>query len=146
MKKNRKLLLKLQLRCSTDILADVRSMVSDTAIEAGFPKSVAFQLALAVDEACANIILHGFEGNSKGKFELEIFTTVEGLVVTLHDSGRPFSGKIPLSIDLSGLIKEGRKGGLGLYMIGRVIDLVEYHTDRDGQNHLRLFKKRPPNR
>ena len=136
-------LLQRRLASSTAILADVRALVADAARAAGFSDRDAFRLALAVDEACTNIIVHGYDEDDSATFDLDVAMDNEGLTVTLRDVGRPFSGEIPTSIDVAALMQQRKKGGLGLFLIGQVIDHVAYSTDKAGTNQLRLLKRRP---
>lgn len=101
------------------------------------PQPVAERLVLCLNEVLANIINHG--GNSARAsligLSLEVTQDEDGnkVSVTASDAGVPFN---PLSVPLRVLPKtldDAAEGGLGLVMIRRCADWLDYHH-ADGHN------------
>ncbi len=68
-------------------LAAVRAFVEEACRRAGAEASACFDLKLAVDEACTNIIEHGYAGQPAGSIALACEADGDGLRVTIVDSG-----------------------------------------------------------
>jgi len=93
-------------------------------------------MKLAIDEACANVITHGYAGMNPGSIMLELDLRPTRVIMTLTDFGHPFEPYEPEKPDLSGELA----GGFGLYLIYRVMDAVDYQTTEEG-NRLILTKQ-----
>ncbi len=131
----------LKVPSSTENLALVREFVNSIGTQAGLGERDLFQLTLAVDEACANVIEHAY-GNDVTK---EVLLTAnfddDSLEIRVEDTGVGFdpSGREQKSLET--LIAERRKGGLGLKMMQSVMDEVHYDIEPGRKNQLRLVKK-----
>ncbi|HZD43724.1 MAG TPA: ATP-binding protein [Methanomicrobiales archaeon] len=128
------------------IPADVKRIPQVTAAlgealkASGFSDEAILDLQLAVEEAFANTIVHGYRGKA-GEVTIAIHATEEAVEVTIEDNAPPFN---PLSIpepDRGSDLGDRRIGGLGIYLIRQVVDAVD-HSYVDGKNILRLVKKR----
>lgn len=97
-------------------------------------------IVLAVDEVCANIIIHGQQGKNKHKVSLSIDFNKQGVSFEIIDYGHAFdivSYKAPAIDDL---IKNQHKGGIGIMLVKKIMDEIHFSSTSD-QNKLRLFKK-----
>ena len=123
-------------------LAKIGRLVRRAAKEAGLNDKSAYDVELAVDEACTNIIEHGYGGEGKGRIECTCLKTEGGLSVTLRDWGSPFEpghvARPRRDVPLSKL----RSRGAGLDLIKAAIDKVRYAQDPRGGNVLTLIKKK----
>ena len=124
----------------TEELREVRDAVEREAIRFGFDSETAFRVALAVDEACANIIEHAYKGIADSQFSVEITTHSNQFVVTLYDSGKGYRPDRLPRLDIFQRAREHRHGGLGLHIINIVMDAVDYGVAPDRSNCLRLVK------
>lgn len=124
-----------------DNLAEIRSFVEASCRRAGARAEDAFALKLAVDEACANIVEHGFAGRADGAIRIEWETDGQAITVTIQDRGRPFDpGALPETDTTSGWA-ERPVGGLGWHLIRRSVDDVDYRSDTKTGNRLTLVKR-----
>jgi serine/threonine-protein kinase RsbW len=108
--------------------------------ECRFSDDEILDLQLGVEEAIANIILHGYRGVS-GEVEIEIYVTDEAAEVSISDKAPPFN---PLSVpvpDLGSELSERNAGGLGIYLMRQVVDEVRYEYV-NGKNVLTLVKRK----
>lgn len=124
----------------TQELHRIRQLVESEALEFGFDAEDAFRLALAVDEACTNIIKHSYGGDPTNSFELEIATADSGFRVVLTDSGKGFSPDFENAFDRQRYFEEMCRGGLGLHIMRMVMDDVDYQTMAGSTNRLRMVK------
>ncbi|MFC2046493.1 ATP-binding protein [Chloroflexota bacterium] len=103
-------------------------------------EQTSYYLKLAVEEACTNIITHGYAGMNPGSIILVLELDPSKAVVTLTDFGRPFEPYEPPAPDVEASLEEGITGGFGLFLIYQTMDSVGYQTAEDG-NHLTFVKK-----
>lgn len=129
----------------TEELHRVRQIVEREAMEFGFDQETAFRLALAVDEACTNIIKHAYEGNPARSFDLEIVTADDQFRIVLTDEGKGFSPtKLP-RLDMKRYFERMCRGGLGVHIIKLVMDDVDYDMAANKYNRLSMTKYRAAN-
>jgi serine/threonine-protein kinase RsbW len=101
-----------------------------------------FALETAVDEASTNVVKHAYAGKG-GFYQISCALRGTDIVVTIRDHGNKFDpNSVPLPEVISQL--EDRKvGGLGIYMMKKMMDQVNHsYSDREG-NRLDLVKKLP---
>ena len=122
-------------------LAAVRTLVEEACRRAGVVATSCFDLKLAVDEACSNIIDHGYAGRPGGS--IRIFSeSGEGAVrVTIVDYGRAFAPSDLPAADVSSEWSERRLGGLGWHFIRNSVDEIDYEPDPARGNRLTLVKR-----
>src|SRR5512135_2916621 len=106
----------LNIESKTERLIAVREFVSSAARDFGFGDEDVSKIALAVDEACTNIIKHAYKFDP-GK---SITITVRGrngrFEVVIEDHGREFDpAKVPTP-DMKEYLSHFRRGGLGVYL------------------------------
>lgn len=130
----------LEITSDTGQLAGVRAAVLGASQALGFVEPQVSAMALAIDEALANVIRHGYEGQ-KGR---PIQVTIEpvwrgerrGLQVTICDCCRQVDPATIAGRDL----EDVRPGGLGTHIIRTVMDEVEYTKREPEGMRLRLVK------
>src|SRR5262245_16620602 len=71
-------------------LGVVRRVVETSAQLAGFSERGVYEVVLAVHEACANVIEHGYQGATGQRMTVACRSSDEGLEVRVRDQGRPF--------------------------------------------------------
>lgn len=124
----------------TEELHRIREVVEGEAILFGFDRETAFQMALAVDEACTNIIKHSYAGNPGQVFDLEIATLGDRFIVVLTDRGKSFDPNNLPKLDMKRYFEQCIRGGLGVHIIRLVMDDVAYNVTTNHANQLRMVK------
>ena len=119
-------------------LSRVRDFVAEVCGEAGFSAGETNNTKLAVDEACTNIIKHAYDG-SDGQIRIRAEIALGHVELSLLDRGKRFDFAGVRDPDLEHYVETGRKGGLGVFLINRLMDHVEYRSG-DGKNELFLSK------
>jgi serine/threonine-protein kinase RsbW len=122
-------------------LVVVRGALEKMAGQEGFSASDVDGIVLAVDEALANVMKHGYEGRRDCtiRVRLEMVTSEEGrrgLLVTVRDFGK----QVDPSVIRGRNLEEVRPGGLGVHIIRSVMDRVEYACPTDGGMQLKMTK------
>jgi anti-sigma regulatory factor (Ser/Thr protein kinase) len=95
---------------------------------------------LAVDEACTNVIEHGYGGRG-GELELRIEPAGSSLKVTLRDWGEAFDPEAIPVPDVQAPLDQRRLGGLGLYLMRELMDEVCFVFDAEQGNTLTMLKR-----
>ena len=116
----------------------VRALVGNAAENAGCRAETASQIVIAVNEACMNVIQHGYKGDKTGEIALEIINNAPELVVRLTDSAPPADVDAIRPRDLDDL----RPGGLGTHFISTVMDKVSYSVSSGGGGNRLEMRKR----
>jgi anti-sigma regulatory factor (Ser/Thr protein kinase) len=106
----------------------------------GLDEQAIYDIQLAVDEICTNIITHGYAGMDPGSIILHVEVGTEALVVTITDFGHAFEPAEPPAPDPNASIEEREIGGLGLFFVHSSVDDIEYESSPTG-NTTRLIKK-----
>lgn len=98
----------------------------------GVTEEVLYDVQLAVDEACTNIITHGYAGMDPGSIILDLEMKPEYLKIYLTDFGHSFEpGNVSVP-DVDAPIEERELGGFGLFFIQQSVDQIEYRATEDG--------------
>lgn len=109
----------------------------------GFDARAIYALQMAVDEACSNIIEHGYGGEGKGEIFLAFDVIEDGIKVTIQDHGQAFDPDSVPEPDVHAPIEEREEGGLGLFLMGKLMDEVKFTfgASRGETNTLVMIKR-----
>jgi anti-sigma regulatory factor (Ser/Thr protein kinase) len=126
----------------TEYLAAIRDVTRRMAELAGFDGASADQLALAVDEAATNVIEHAYHGATDRRIELRFDARGDDLRVEVVDDGEAVDPRAVPQVDLRRYATERRTGGLGMHLMGRIMDSVTFRRTAGG-NVCCMVKRRP---
>jgi serine/threonine-protein kinase RsbW len=121
-------------------LAAIRRFVEEASIALGVEPATVTEIVLAVDEAAANIILHGYRGQS-GPIAIQVKCRPAALVICLRDKASPFDPTSVPAINLTAPPEERTASGLGVHLIRKIMDEVTHSVTPQGGNQLILVKK-----
>ncbi|UII22680.1 ATP-binding protein [Fulvivirga ligni] len=127
--------------CQKEMLKDIRTFVKEVLNKNGLSEVDVSTLVLAIDEVCANLIIHSHQCNASDSIELEIkFTKNNEVVFSIIDKSEMFNINKYEEPCIDDIIKKRRKGGVGLILVKRIMDDIQITTDR--KKHIcRLSKK-----
>ena len=125
----------------TDNLSEIREFVGEAARAFGFSEESVANIVLAVDEACTNIIKHAYQYATNKEIEVSIIQNKLSFEIRIFDSGKPFDPTTIRQPDLKEHIGHRKRGGLGVYLMKKLMDKVEYNFQRGKRNEVRLIKK-----
>ncbi len=121
----------LVIPSQTRQLAKVRNFVVQHARKAKVDDAHIEALRLAIDEACTNVIEHAYQGNPNQEVHLTMTIKPTQVVVQIRDQGRPFDRTTYRRPDVMELSRKRKSGGLGVDIIRRLMDKVEYLNHGD---------------
>jgi serine/threonine-protein kinase RsbW len=113
-------------------LSVFRQFISDCCTSSNVPKEAVFDLKLAVDEACTNIIEHGYKGMDPGSIILSLRIEPDRVLVRITDFGHIFEPADAPKPDVEAALEDRELGGLGLFLIYQTMDNIDYQTSEDG--------------
>jgi anti-sigma regulatory factor (Ser/Thr protein kinase) len=133
----------LQFTANFEYLDEIRDFVGKIAQSGGFNDKDVYNIQLATDEAASNIIEHAYKGVSDGLLEVSCGMKDDDITVILVDHGEPFDpSDIPMP-NLKADLSERKIGGLGLYLMRKLMDDVKYVSDpQNNRNTLTLIKRK----
>jgi serine/threonine-protein kinase RsbW len=119
----------LRIACSRRNLQEVRDFVRGYLSNQELPEVVVNQVVLAVDEVVANFIIHANGEDESQYLDLTLLLENHRINVEILDHGDTIFLPAPhQSPDLRDYIKQGRKGGMGMTLVNRLMDRVEFFT------------------
>jgi anti-sigma regulatory factor (Ser/Thr protein kinase) len=130
----------LEVTSKIDNLPIIIDFVSEKLMKFRADSATISHVQLAVDEASTNIINYAYE-EKEGTLKLIMELNGDELTITLINWGKPFD---PASIpppDLNATLEDRKIGGLGMYLIRKLMDEVSYSFDPVKGNRLILKKK-----
>ncbi len=125
--------------CKRANLKRIRQFVADALTPFALADVLQNQLILAVDEVCANFIIHSSNEDETKKIKVAISNKANQLIFEISDDGKAYNPGTYREPKLQDLIQQRRKGGVGIMLVNRIMDNVEYEVI-DGRNICRLYK------
>ncbi len=123
-----------------EYLADLRDFVTRVGKKYGFSERVINAFKLSIDEAATNIIKHAYRDWS-GDITLRAVAKKNSLTMVLIDQGKFFDPRQVGEPDLQRYVEIGKKGGLGIFIMRRLLDEIDYRKSEEG-NELWMVKHR----
>ena len=105
----------------------------------GLPEEIAKQLLIAADEVFTNIVSYAYSGTAG---PVEVTAEQDGTVfrLTFADEGKAFDPLQTADPDIKTPLGERQIGGLGIFVVKKLMDKVEYRREAD-RNILTLTKR-----
>jgi len=126
--------------CSKNRLGDIREFLEHVLSENNIPEVTMGSLVLAVDEVCANLIIHSHNCNEKEHIELKVdVSKKQGVTFYIIDHGDGFNIGDYQEPSISEIVRTKRKGGMGLMLVRRIMDDIEFIKEKH-KNIYRLHK------
>ena len=130
----------VQFAAKFEHLDEIREFVGDIARAGGFGDKDVYNIQLATDEAASNIIEHAYENVRDGILELSCGIREDTITIILIDRGESFDpSEVPLP-DLKADLSDRKIGGLGIFLMRKLMDEVHYEPRPDKSNVLTMIK------
>ena len=123
-------------------LEAISDFIAQGSHKAGFNSKDTYAIQLAVDEACSNIIEHGYGEQENGKICCSYKILKDGLEITIQDWGKAFNPEVIPEPNFDVELDNLKPRGAGLYFIKKLMDKVEFNFDSDAGNLLTMIKKK----
>ena len=125
--------------CLKERLKDIREFVTEALSHHGLSEVQISTLVLAIDEVCANLIIHSHRCNPKESIEVDIVVDKRSIIFDIIDRGNGFDISQYREPKIDDIIRRRRKGGIGLILVKKIMDEIKFITEND-QNICRLVK------
>lgn len=120
-------------------LAAIRRFIEQQAVSTTADEDEVQDLVQAVDEAAANIIIHGYR-DSAGEIEVDLAYQPGRIIVILRDQAPPFDPTTVSEPDLRLPLHLRPVGGLGVHLIRLGVDEFTHSARLPIGNELRMVK------
>jgi phosphoserine phosphatase RsbU/P len=106
----------------------------------GLPDKVMHDLNLALEEILTNIITYGYTDNREHEIKVRLSMQPGEIRIDVEDDGQPFNPLEAPEPDTTKPLKERTVGGLGIHLVRKLMDGLEYK--RQGDRNLLTMKKK----
>jgi serine/threonine-protein kinase RsbW len=100
-----------------------------------------YSIQLAADEASSNIIEHAYAGVGDGKIEIDCSISETELKIVMRDHGKSFDPSSVPEPNIKADLSERKIGGLGMYLMRKLMDEVSYESSANVGNVLTMIKR-----
>jgi serine/threonine-protein kinase RsbW len=126
--------------CDTKNLKSIRDFVSNNLLENKISTQQIELIVLAVDEICSNAMIHSNHSDASLLLDISLALNASELIVEVSDQGESFSFDSYKELSLQELISQKKKGNMGLLLVKRIMDKIEYERNHE-TNICRMYKK-----
>ena len=134
--------LTLNMEARLDEIERIHTAVEILAEAEGWEPGLVFQIKLVVEEIGTNIVKYGYDEAGDSDIRITLTSEADTLTMEIIDDGKPydpFTEAPPPDLDSS--VPERPIGGLGVYLVQRLMDDAHYRRE-DGRNIVTLIKHR----
>lgn len=114
---------------SVDSLEQVFDFTNEFALAHTINDKIRYVLDLAVEEFFTNMVKH----NPNGSGDIQMRMSVDGSEIIVHmvdPDSAPFDVTQKREVDLHRSLKERKVGGLGVYLIQKLVENLHYHHQK----------------
>jgi anti-sigma regulatory factor (Ser/Thr protein kinase) len=115
-------------------LATIRDFIGRVGEKNRFEDRVISALKLVVDEVCTNIIRHGYRDIKNGEILVRAIVRRLSFTIIIIDRGKSHDPRNTKDPDLHKYVSIGKRGGLGTFMVRKLIDDIQYNVTGRGTN------------
>lgn len=127
------------MKNSVDQIGRMAAFVEEISQDWNLSMEDTFSINLALEEAVTNVIMYAYPIEEQHELTLEARRADKRVIFRLIDNGKAFDPTLRPDPDLTLSLEERPIGGLGIFLIRKVMHDVEY-TREDGRNVLTMVK------
>ena len=132
----------VQFAAKFENLDEIREFVGNIARKGGFSDKDVYNIQLATDEAASNIIEHAYQNMPGGVLELSCGMKGNVITIILTDHGESFDpSEVPVP-DLKADLSDRKIGGLGIFLMRKLMDEIYYKPGPHKSNVLTMIKRK----
>jgi len=124
----------------TENLEIIRHFVTSVARREGLSEEEIQDIELAVDEASSNVMKHAYGGQTDKEIHVAVRIDCQEFTVVITDQGRGFNPKSVKLPKMPEYFAKLRVGGLGIFLLKRLMDKVEYRRRPGSKNQVKMVK------
>ena len=122
-------------------LLEVQTFIDEQLEEVGCPMLTQTAIDIAVEELFVNIANYAYDqGKGVAVVQVSVHDDPLSVEITFIDNGKQYDPLAKPDPDTTLSVKERKKGGLGIFMVKKSMDNVQYEY-KDGKNILTISKK-----
>src|SRR3989442_1219525 len=106
-------------------LAEIRDFIQEVGEKIQIPGKILANTKLAVDEACTNIVKHGYKGQT-GFIEVVVTGNQREFSIAIQDTGESFDLRNVKSPDLKMYVETRKRGGLRVFLMNQLMGDLPY--------------------
>ena len=131
----------LTVPAKSDQLDEITAFVGEELEQYDCPMNVQLQIELAIEEIFVNIASYSYHPvEGEAEVRCEVLRDPLRVVIQFLDNGKPYDPLAKEDADTSPKALEEREGGLGILLVKKTMDDVQYAYE-DGKNILTIQKK-----
>ena len=131
----------MRIAAKIEELDRVTGFVEETLAPYDCPMRTLLQLRLAIEEVFVNIASYAYSpAEGEAEVRCEVLEEPLRVVIQFLDGGQPFDPLAREDADTSEEALMSREGGLGILLVKKTMDDVQYSYE-DGKNILTIVKK-----
>ncbi len=130
---------KLRLAAELENLRAFKDFILEHAGREGLGQEKCRELELAADEILTNVISYAYP-EGEGDITVECGVENGSFFVEIEDSGISFNPLGSKEPEPAQTLEDTRVGGLGIFLVRRMVDELEYHR-KGNLNVLKIYKK-----
>jgi len=130
----------LRVENRLDELTRIASFLNDLGAEWTLNERLVNSLNLVLEEAISNIILYGYKDGERHTIEIYFRKSENEILISIKDDGMAYDPTLRTDPDVSLSVEDRPVGGLGVFLMKKLMDGVEYQWE-GGRNILNLRKK-----
>jgi serine/threonine-protein kinase RsbW len=132
----------VQFAAKFENLDEIREFVGNIARKGGFSDKDVYNIQLATDEAASNIIEHAYQNRPDKVLDLACGMKGDVITIILTDYGESFDpSEVPLP-DLKADLSDRKIGGLGIFLMRKLMDEIDYKPGSNKSNVLTMTKRK----
>jgi anti-sigma regulatory factor (Ser/Thr protein kinase) len=130
---------RFELRIPRDLsgLARLGDWVDEVVTQLALDASAAYALRLCVEEAVANVVMHGVPTGGPDAVTLRVHADTQALCIAIEDQCVAFDPLLVAPPEHPSTLAEVRAGGLGIHLMRQYADSIAY-ARLDDTNRLTL--------
>ena len=131
--------------CRLEAQEEIRLFLIRSFADLQVSESLKNQMILAIDEAVANAILHGNDHDPDRSIQINLDLNPKRLSVEIFDIGLfdELKRDETKNRDIKDIIREKRKGGMGVKLIYSIMDIVNFYT-KNNISYIHMVKLLDP--
>lgn len=132
----------LVVPATADGLVQAEAGLDEFSSAHGLTRNDTWPFHVAIDEILSNIVKYGLSGEgAEGRVEIRLRLEPEALEMVLLDDAAPFNPLEAARPDTALAAEEREIGGLGIEIVRRLMDTIEYERVENRHNRLLLRRR-----
>jgi anti-sigma regulatory factor (Ser/Thr protein kinase) len=123
--------LSVQLKNNLSELQRLNQIVTEFAERHGLASELVFRLNLVLEEIITNVISYGYQDGLEHEISVRLSWQDPDMKVEVEDDGRPFNPLEAPPPDIGKPLAEREVGGLGIHLVRKMMDELEYRRQND---------------